>query len=264
MKYLYKAYYLDRSYILAYTLNSIANGYVFSGFDRQARQYFEELFKLNNNAIAYYSYLGFVEFSMGNIGKAIEWAEKAWETDSSSETGIKYPVLPKFLMIRYTYVGNNKEAFRYLKLYFRLMHYESFALTREVINSNMNDLHRLGYVLYKQGYKEIAREYFNKQIDIYMESVKRNDEGVTRGTTYYDLFAIYSFLGDREKAFHYLGLLKEKNYFPSWMISYFRVDPLIDSNRNDPRFLDFMQQAEEKNRAEHERVKLWMKEEGMI
>jgi hypothetical protein len=49
-----------------------------------------------------------------------------------------------------------------------------------------------------------------------------------------------------------------------WWVSLAKHDPLFDSIRNEERFQKILQNMGKKYQAEHERVKKWLMEQGML
>jgi molybdopterin converting factor small subunit len=43
-----------------------------------------------------------------------------------------------------------------------------------------------------------------------------------------------------------------------------KIDPLLDNLRNEPEFQKIVSELEAKYQAEHERVKKWLEEQGML
>jgi molybdopterin converting factor small subunit len=48
------------------------------------------------------------------------------------------------------------------------------------------------------------------------------------------------------------------------MIMLIKTDPLFNSIRNEPEFQQIVSDVEAKYQAEHERVKKWLEEQGML
>jgi hypothetical protein len=48
------------------------------------------------------------------------------------------------------------------------------------------------------------------------------------------------------------------------MVSLIKTDPLFDSIRNEPEFQQIVRDVETRYQAEHERVKKWLEEQGML
>ena len=80
----------------------------------------------------------------------------------------------------------------------------------------------------------------------------------------YDLAAVYAFIGDKVKAYQYLDDFNNLNIYPLWWISYAKHDPMFDSIRNEPAFHQIVKEMEAKYQAEHERVRKWLEEQGML
>jgi hypothetical protein len=54
------------------------------------------------------------------------------------------------------------------------------------------------------------------------------------------------------------------NVCPLWWLTYLKYDPLFDSIRNDTEFQQILRNMEAKYQAEHERVRKWLEEQGML
>jgi hypothetical protein len=48
------------------------------------------------------------------------------------------------------------------------------------------------------------------------------------------------------------------------MVSLIKTDPLFGSIRNEPEFQQIIRDVEVKYQAEHERVRKWLEEKGML
>ncbi|MBP1666597.1 MAG: hypothetical protein H6Q23_1457, partial [Bacteroidetes bacterium] len=51
---------------------------------------------------------------------------------------------------------------------------------------------------------------------------------------------------------------------PKWAVEYLQTDELLNSIRNEPEFQKIAREVEAKYLAEHERVKKWLEEQGML
>ena len=47
-------------------------------------------------------------------------------------------------------------------------------------------------------------------------------------------------------------------------IMYIKNDPLFDSLRSEPVFQNIVSDIEARNQAEHERIRKWLEEQGML
>ena len=123
--------------------------------------------------------------------------------------------------------------------------------------------HRIGYAFWKEGKYKEAEYYFNEQIRIGTESIKLGGIYAISKASHFDLAGTYAFLGDKEKAYQYLDEMNTD--FNSWgLIPYIKYDCLFDSIRNEERFQKILQNVEAKYQAEHERVRNWLEEQGML
>ena len=83
-------------------------------------------------------------------------------------------------------------------------------------------------------------------------------------SVYYDLAGVYAFLGEKDRAYENLRMFNQKEAIPSWWLRLFRRDPLFNNIRDEPEFQQIVQDIEAKYQAEHERVRQWLDEQGML
>jgi hypothetical protein len=112
-------------------------------------------------------------------------------------------------------------------------------------------------------YKE-AENYFNQQIRYGTEMIKLGRQLSARMAAQYDLAGVYAFRGEKELAYQYLDEVNKKKIFPLWWVTMFKYDPLFDSIREEERFQAILGDVEAKYQAEHERVRKWLEEQGML
>jgi TolB-like protein/Flp pilus assembly protein TadD len=110
--------------------------------------------------------------------------------------------------------------------------------------TNINNAHRVGMILWMNGKKDEAMEYFNRQISYCTESINQKDP-YGNGSAAYDLAGVYAFLGNREEAYRWLREY-EKLGFSSGIQEYIKVDPLFDNLRNDEEFKEIVKRANDK------------------
>ena len=82
--------------------------------------------------------------------------------------------------------------------------------------------------------------------------------------TYYDLAGVYAFRGEKDKAYENLRIFNQRQWMNSWMVYWIKNDPLFDSIRDEPEFQQIVRDVEAKYQAEHERVRKWLEEQGML
>jgi tetratricopeptide (TPR) repeat protein len=228
-------------------LNSMSRAYLDVGFMDKAKYYYQEALTLSGNEASYFGSLAFIEFSLENFEEALKLAKKANGIDSTYLCNlIMYSIPP----------GHNEEAYIHAK---KLVEYFKKRGALNLVES-----HRVGYALWQVGKKKEAENYFNQQIKYDEESIKRSRNIEQWDVAYYDMAGTYAFLGEKEKAYKYLDEFDKKNTYGLWWVSLAKHDPLFASIRNEERFQKILQNMERKYHAEHERVKKWLEEQGML
>jgi tetratricopeptide (TPR) repeat protein len=217
-----------------------------SGFGKQSKTSNLEAIKLETDSIKYYFWL--YEFE-GDTQKGFEFLEKGYSIDSTNIS------ILEMLAIYYSEIGKFKESlFFYRKFLDR-------SKERGIIR--VNSMHRVGYVYWKNGLADSADCYFNKQIEYCNNAIKL---GRTYGISwaFYDLAGVYAFKGNKIKAYENLKIFNQKQRMPVWFVDYLNTDRLLNSIRNEPDFQQIKREVEAKCLAEHERVKKWLEEQGML
>jgi len=228
-------------------LNSIVRAYLDVGFMDKAKYYVQEALTLSGNEASYFDWLAFIEFNLENFEEALKLAKKANEIDSTYLDALIFYSVPP---------GHNEEAYILAK---KLVVY--YKKRGEL---NLVESHRVGYALWQVGKKKEAEYYFNQQIKYDEESIKRGRDIEQWNVAYYDMAGTYAFLGEKEKAYKYLDEFDKKNTYGLWWVSLAKHDPLFASIRNEERFQKILQNMERKYQAEHERVRKWLEEQGML
>jgi tetratricopeptide (TPR) repeat protein len=123
---------------------------------------------------------------------------------------------------------------------------------------DLNQAHRIGYALWKAGKYREADSYFKMQLKNSQESIKLKRYMSLYKGAYYDLAAIYAFLGERDKAYQYLDEFSKKGFYPLWWVTLAKHDPLFTNIRNDEKFQRILQDMQSKYEAESLRVRKWL------
>jgi hypothetical protein len=89
------------------------------------------------------------------------------------------------------------------------------------------------------------------------------NSSLINSNAHYNIACTYAIRGDRKKAFEHLKICKEKSGSLSW-VTYIKNDPLFNSIRSEPEFQQIVQDVEAKYQAEHERVRKWLEEQGVL
>jgi len=244
----HKAAILDHSFLLPTVLRNLCQAYDNSGFINKVMYYQQEALKLDSDSSKYFLQLGGQEYNKGNFEVSSEYYNKCFQYDSSRDMAIL------MLVTLNNILGNNLEAYNYALKLIELVD------SKELITS----MHRIGYAFWQVGKQEEAKYYFDNQIKYCLESIRLNRWYAINKSAHYDLAGVYAFLGEKEKAYQYLDELVQRKSFPAWWIDFARHDPLFNSIREEERFQKIYQNMEAKFQKEHDRVKAWLEEEGML
>jgi tetratricopeptide (TPR) repeat protein len=227
-------------------LRMVGLSYLNVGFIDKAKYYYNEALTLDGDSVNYFRFLAYLEFCIENFENAILIDEKASKIDSTFIPDINY----------LSFAGHYQGAYMIAEKYIQLLK-KSEGLPYAYS-------HRIGYAFWKMGKYKEAEYYFNEQIRIGTESIKLGRIDAIQKTVYYDLAGVYAFLGNTVKAYQCLDEFNTLNYYPLWLITYAKYDPLFDSIRNEERFQKILQNMEAKYQAEHEGVRKWLEEQGML
>jgi len=241
-----KAISLNHGSQLPYLLNSIGDIYQYAGFPGKARNYYQEAFSLDKDSVSFFRNLAGLEINSGNTENGFVFENRTSKLDSTYIPNLEW----------FSITGKHQEAYTIAK---KLIGYYKTSGTLALGKS-----HRIGYAFYKVGKTNEAEYYFKQQIKYCEESIKLGRPYANLKYAYYDLACVYAFKGDKEKAFQYLDEFNTWNFYPLWWVNLARHDPLFDNIRSEERFQKILQNMEAKYQAEHERVKKWLEEQGML
>jgi TolB-like protein len=231
-------------------IGSLVNSYTDAGFIEIANKNLEYQ-KLIGEPIQYYYNAAYCEHKQGHWEKAIEYSKKEYDIDSTNTDALE------MLGYCYSFIGQFEESLKYYRKYVaRLKASDQLALSFS---------HRIGYTYFKNGYKKEAGYYFDQQIDYCNGQIKLKRPWALELYPYYDLAGVYAFRGDKVKAYMNLKIYNQRQEPEGlWMVSLIKTDPLFDSIRNEPEFQQIVRDVETRYQAEHERVKKWLEEQGML
>ena len=231
-----------------YLLRVANRGYLDVGFIEKAKHYDQEAFALDSNKAQNFYNLAWLEFNNENFEPALKLEKKGEELDSTyiNEDLTVYNVCP----------SHNEEAYVIAK-----KEIENYKKSGELI---LLQSYRIGYAFWQVGKKKEAEYYFNQQIKYDEESMKLGRDIEQWKAAYYDIAATYAFLGDKVRAYKYLDEFNTMNFYPLWWIILAKHDRLFASISNEERFQKILQNMEAKYQAEHERVRKWLEEQGML
>jgi TolB-like protein/lipoprotein NlpI len=218
-----------------------------TGFRELARNYSLEAAKLESDSTSYYFWLYMHEF---DHKKCYEFYKKRYSHDTTDLKAIE------FLTEYYQGTGQFKECLRFQIKWLNGL--------KEEGRERRNSMQRIGYAYFKNGLKDSADYYFNKQLEICNEEIRLNSPYGISGSAYYDLAGVYSYMGNKTKAYENLKIYNQRPRIDLWIRRYIKYDPLFDSIRNEPEFQNIMKDMDAKYQAEHERVKKWLEEQGKL
>ncbi|MCK4989545.1 MAG: tetratricopeptide repeat protein, partial [Bacteroidales bacterium] len=236
-----KAVNLNRGSELPFLLGSLGMAYRSIGFIEISKDYNHEALKLSGDSIEYYRNLSYEEIITGNYMKAIEYAEKLDKIDSNDVLNLS------ILGFIYVFLGQHEEALELYKRYIEIAEIgQGFSLF---------DMHRIGWAYWQNGYKEEAEYYFKEQIDYCNRMNELGRESSETLRTFYDLAAVYAFMGEKEKAYENLRIHNQRQQYSLGHFTRIKNDPLFENIRDEPEFQQILHDVEAKFQAEHERVR---------
>jgi TolB-like protein len=258
--YLQKAISINRGPELPALLEEIGGVYSGdAGFPEKAKQYYLDKLKLDSDSLDYYSALASDEFFLSNFSKSIEFGIKGYAIDSTNEE------ILQVLGINYAWLGRYEESLKYYKKWLEGLKTRGALAISSPFNSNLyNNMHRIGYSYWQNGYKKEAEYYFNEQINYCNRMIDSKRLFAQTLYPYYDLASVYAFRGEKDKAYENLRIFNQRKTDPLWMVMLIKTDPLFNSIRNEPEFQQIVRDVEAKYQAEHERVRKWLEEQGML
>jgi TolB-like protein/AraC-like DNA-binding protein len=250
INYYQEAVFINRGSELPDLLSNLGYAYASAGFLEKAWQYIQDKLRLDNDSADYYSESARYEFWLGNYNKSLEFSIKGFEKDSTNL------VVLTCLADSYGWLGQFEKSLKCWEKYIEILKSQGDVEAMHHINS-------IAYTFWQNGYKEKAEKYFNEQIKYCESSIEFGRQYEKMLYTYYDLAGVHSFRGEREKAYENLRRFNKKPMMSFWMVSLIKSNPLFISIRNELEFQQIVRDVEAKYQAEHERVKKWLKEQGM-
>jgi hypothetical protein len=153
------------------------------------------------------------------------------------------------------YSGHHEESLRYLKKWLD-------ELTARG-QFQYNEMHRVGYAYWQNGYKKEAEYYFDIQMEYGNNLINSDRPYAQLFYTYYDRAGVYAFRGEKEKAYEDLRIFNQRERQGDWMVRLIKDGPLFDSIRDEEEFQQIVRDVEAKYQAEHKRVRKWLEENDL-
>ena len=232
-------------------IRQLGSAYSNAGFHDKAVYFYQEAFKLDYDSISFFNSLALEEFNLQNFEKQEEYIRRALVLDPDNVN------IKKELGEALMHQGKYKESLKYFEDYFEWVNKTGSIL--EQLH------HRIGFVYWQNGDTMKANHYFKVQENNCKKSIEMNLAYASTGLgAFYDLAGIYAFMGEKGKAYQNLNKLKQFKAFPLWWLTLIKKDQLFDGIRTEPEFQEIVSHLESKYQAEHERVKKWLEEQGML
>jgi len=223
-------------------LTDLGMAYISIGFPEKVKQYWQLSLELFGDSSVYLYWMMQAAYCEGNYEKAYQTAQRAYQLDS-----IRINVVMPFLCLM---TGRIKEAGPYL---------ENAAKWMKMSGENYPGASQgVGYYYWMTGRKKEAEYFFNKEIELELESIRLGRSITINRQAHLNLAKTYAFLGDREKAYLYLDEVNKNKSFSLWEVNEFKDIPLFSPIRREPRFQKILKEVEAKYQAEHERVRKWL------
>jgi TolB-like protein len=242
---------LGRGLELAQNLRTIGLDYDFLGISDKVLEYYSSAMQLDGDSTLLLGWKAWSEIfgGKGDYETGLRFAMKAQLRDTINFLLNDSKAWALTLMDRY------QEA-----LDVRLKWQTSFGHLTGITPFGAN---RIGHLYWMLGDKKSAMKYFKLQIAHGEESVRQDRPGARVGFDTYDLAGVHAFLGEKEKAYHYLDLVNDRNFIPMFLIEVLRQDPMFDSIREEDRFKQIQRELEEKNKKERDRVTKWLQQQSL-
>jgi TolB-like protein/AraC-like DNA-binding protein/Tfp pilus assembly protein PilF len=218
------------------------------GFPDKGKQYLQYALELFGDSAVYLYWTIQADLVQGNYEKAYQSAKDAYKWDSVKVKEL----MPNVCLM----TGRNKEGSYYAeKIAERLKKSGEVDLTAPK---------NIGYTYWHVDRTEEAEYYFNRQIEIDLESIRLGRWNTLQRQAHFDLAKVYTFLGIKGKAYQYLDEVNKNQSFGLGDLNSFKYSPFFNNIRPEPRFQKILKDVEAKYQAEHERVRKWMVSHGLM
>lgn len=227
-------------------LKGLAFGLTIYGLFEDAEHFNKIKLEWDNDTVEYYTRLAAIEQYQEHFDKAIDYALKGYEIDSSDFNingilGFNFIMLHKY-----------KNA---------LLHYEKALQISPLINNKrVNEYHRMGYVYWVNGDTLKANEYFNRQIEASKKLLKSSQDQ----SSFYDLAATYAILNQKDKAFEYLRTFKKSDEISWFFYVLMKDDPLFQNIKNEAQFQQILDVVKAKATTTRDKLKTWFDQQEDI
>ena len=250
MELLHRAAGLEQGTTLAVIYGYFAWRYWEMDLQEPLEHYLNEFVSVSGDSLSYYTLKNYAEFQHGRFDKALSYAQAGYALDTTDRDAVL--ILGK----AYLDLEQYGQAYPYYSRYFSGLDNSG--------DLDVNDMNRMGYLLSMLGKREEAQHYFQEMIAHCKRHIRMNTTYGRQGASF-DIAGVYSFLGKRDSAYHYLEMYSEKDRQIAYMIAMLQeLDPLFEPIRREERFQQLVRQMEAKYQAERERVRQWLEENELL
>ena len=222
--------------------------YIRIGFPEHGKQYWQQALELYGDSAVYLYWIMQADWEQGNYEKAYQSAKIAYKWDS---VRVK-EMMPGICLM----TGRHKEANPYIE--------NTVEWMKKSGENYPGASQMIGYYYWRTGRSKEAEYYFNREIEFELETIRLGRFNTINRQAHFNLAQVYTFLGDKEKAYQYLDEVNKNQSFPLWWVTEFKYSPLLNNIRGEPRFQKILKDVEAKYQAEHERVGKWMVSQGLM
>jgi TolB-like protein/tetratricopeptide (TPR) repeat protein len=245
-----KAASLNHGPELTRILTRLGHNYYMAGFPAKGNYFLLEVLTLDGDSVKYSDNKVDLEaIAKGNYKKAIEHYVKRYLIDSTN-TGVL-----DALGLYYSFLGQHKESLKYYK--------KSISILKASGQTNPTMDPFIGYAYLQNGYRKESEYYFERLIEAFNNRIKSVPPS-EKIYWVYPLAGIYACRGDKDKAYENLKVFNQNESFTLMWVTSIKNNPLFDSIRNEPEFQQIVRDVEAKYQKEHERVRKWLEEQGML
>ena len=245
-----RAMLINRGSELPILLRRTSSIYSDAGFYKRADYLRNEALKIDGDSSAYFASMAEMEFRRGDYTNAFKLFLKS-QLGNSTDVDILFR-----LGITSSFLGQQEKSLEY---------FEQWLEQKSVIDNPFKDyLLRIGYANYCNGNYDKADSYFNQQIKYNSMELSLDRSFINELHAYYNLAGTYAFLGDREKAFEYLGNIVGSKIVLNSFVSLLKNDPLFENIRDEPAFQQIVRDVEANFQEEHDRVMRWLEKNEIM
>ncbi|HSH52706.1 MAG TPA: hypothetical protein VK982_13355, partial [Bacteroidales bacterium] len=236
-------------------LGEMVIAYLWAGFVETAQIYNEEALRLFDDSVMYFINLGVIESQQGNKENAVMYYTKASIADPYFTNFLWfYQDINRQLGFNYLFLGNYAESLYYFKKWISIL-----EKSGEI---SYNEMHRVAYAFWKNGFVEEAEYYFDLQMEHCNNLIKSNHPWAQNLFAYYDRASIFAFRRNKEAAYKDLEIFGQITQVPLWLVSLIKTDPLFENIRKDAEFQQIVKDVEVKYQKEHQRIEKQLREMG--